>query len=205
MLLVQSLSLSLGISTGKVKGRVPWAKLKKAQNDFIEAKYLPKNIDLEQYYHLVQDDVNAILKHWTERQAAGEVPLQFKKVEAARKNKRTPEENDTDADTESGKEAGEDPQSGDDNQGRGNGVFREEGGSNSSNERALLGQGLGNAAEPSRRRSRRNHPSRPLSNGLQAGQTNGASAGDVQSGSGSVGQEPSPNGEVSKVDHLIEP
>jgi ATP-dependent helicase YprA (DUF1998 family) len=152
LLPIHSLSLSLGISIGKGKGRVPWAKLKRAQNDYIEEKYLPKNVSLEQYYHLRQDDVNTMLKHWTERQAAGEVPFQFKKkVKAARKNKRTPEENDADADTESGKEAGEDLQSSDESQERGNGEFRGEGGSNSSNEHPLPGRGLGNAAEnPSR-------------------------------------------------------
>jgi hypothetical protein len=102
--------------------------LKKARNNYIEDKYLPENVTLEQYYHLRQDDVNAMLKHWTERQAAGEVPFRFKKevaalVAAARKNNRTPEEND--ADSDSGLDVG----------------------TNSPNERALPGQGLGNAAD----------------------------------------------------------
>lgn len=116
LLPIQPLSLYLGTSIGKGKGRIPWAKLKAAQDDFIDPKYLPKNLILEQFHHLRQDDVNAMLNHWAERQAAGEVPFQFKKVNAARNNKRTPEENDADADTESGKEAGEDPQGADVNQ-----------------------------------------------------------------------------------------
>lgn len=147
LLPIQPLSLSLGTSIGKGKGRIPWANLKRAQDDFIDPKYLPKNLILEQFHHLRQDDVNAMLNHWTERQAAGEVPFQFKKVNAARKNKRTLEESDADTDTESGEEAGEDPQSGDDNQERGNGDFQGQGSSNSSNEHALPGQGLGNATE----------------------------------------------------------
>jgi hypothetical protein len=148
LLPIQSLSRFLGISIGKGKARIPWATLKGAPNDFIEEKYLPKNIALDQYYHLVQDDVNAMLKHWTERQAAGEVPFQFKKeVKVARKNKRTQEENAVDADAESDGEPQGDRQSGGGSQGPWNGEFRGEGGSNNSNEPALPGQGLGNAAE----------------------------------------------------------
>jgi hypothetical protein len=121
--------------------------LKKARNDYIEDKYLPKNITLEQYYHLRQDDVNAMLKHWTERQAAGEVPFQFKKeVEAARKKYRTPEENDANSNAELDEGPREDLQSGYGSHARGNGEFSGQVGSNSSNGHALPGQGLGNAA-----------------------------------------------------------
>jgi len=151
LLPIQPLSLSLGTSIGKGKGRIPWAKLKRAQDDFIDPKYLPKNLILKQFHHLCQDNVNAILNHWMERQAASEVPFQFKKVNATWKNKRTLEESNADADTESGKEAGEDPQSSDDNQEWGNGDFQGQGSSNSSNEHALPGQGLDNATENPRR------------------------------------------------------
>jgi hypothetical protein len=58
---------------------------------------------------------------------------------------------------------------------------------------------------PSRKCSPHHPISRPLANGMQAGQTNGASAVDAPSRSGSAGQEPSPNGEVSNIDRLIEP
>jgi hypothetical protein len=151
LLPIQPLSLSLDTSIGKEKGRIPWAKLKRAQDDFIDPKYLPKNLILKQFHHLHQDNVNAILNHWMERQAAGKVPFQFKKVNATWKNKHTLEKSDADTNMESGKEAEEDLQSGDDNQEQGNGDFQGQGSSNSSNEHALPGQGLGNATENPRR------------------------------------------------------
>jgi hypothetical protein len=46
---------------------------------------------------------------------------------------------------------------------------------------------------------------RPPTNGLPAGQADGASAEEPQSGSGSAGPESSPNGEVSNLDTLIKP
>ena len=126
--------------------------LKKAQNSYIEDKSLPKNVTLEQYYHLRQDDVNTMLKHWTERQAAGEVPFRFKKeVTAAWKNNRTPEENDANSSAELDEGGIEHSQSSDGSQARGNGESPGKVGTNSSNEHALPGQGLGNAAKnPSR-------------------------------------------------------
>ena len=126
--------------------------LKKAQNSYIEDKYLSKNVTLEQYYHLRQDDVNVMLKHWTERQAAGEVPFWFKKeVAAAQKNNCTPKENDANSSAELDEGGIKHLQSGDGSQARGNGESPGEFGTNSSNEHSLPGQGLGNAAEnPSR-------------------------------------------------------
>ena len=126
--------------------------LKRAQNNYIKDKYLPMNITLEQYYHLRQDDVNAMLKHWMERQAASEVPFQFKKeVGATWKNNRTLEENNVNSDAELDEGAREYSQSSDGSQAQGNGEFPREVSSNSSNGHALPGQGLGNAAKnPSR-------------------------------------------------------
>jgi hypothetical protein len=126
--------------------------LKKARNNYIEDKYLPENVTLEQYYHLRQDDVNAMLKHWTERQAAGEVPFRFKKevaalVAAARKNNRTSGENDADSDAGLDEGAVGHSQSGNGSHALGNGESPGEVGTNSPNEHALPGQGLGNAAE----------------------------------------------------------
>jgi hypothetical protein len=73
LLPIQSLSKSLELSIGKGKGRVPWTELQRAQDDYIKAKYLPEKVTLQQYYHLRQEDVHKLLKHWTERQAASEV------------------------------------------------------------------------------------------------------------------------------------
>jgi len=62
------------------KRRIPWTELERARGDYIEPKYLPKQVALKQYYHLRQKDVSDILEHWTRRQAAGKVPLCFMKV-----------------------------------------------------------------------------------------------------------------------------
>src|SRR6266702_4525231 len=66
------------ISVGGGKGRIPWARLKEAPGDFILSKYLLASVTLTQYHHICQEDVNALLKHWTQRQAAGEIPFRFK-------------------------------------------------------------------------------------------------------------------------------
>ncbi|KAN0139708.1 hypothetical protein V8E53_002370 [Lactarius tabidus] len=52
-------------------GRVPWAKLQEAQDHFILPEYLPDDCTLTQYHHIHIDNANSILKHWTQRQAAG--------------------------------------------------------------------------------------------------------------------------------------
>jgi hypothetical protein len=44
---------------------------------------LPNDIALTQYYHIRLEDANALLRHWTQRQAAGEIPFRFKKVDKA--------------------------------------------------------------------------------------------------------------------------
>jgi len=81
------------------KGRVPWAELQRAQGNYIEAKYLPEEVALKQYYHLCQEDVNAILRHWVKRQSDGKVPLLFKKaVKATHQNMHTSEGNSSDSD-----------------------------------------------------------------------------------------------------------
>ncbi|KAI9428291.1 hypothetical protein H4582DRAFT_2086330 [Lactarius indigo] len=66
------------IAVGRGKGRIPWARLKETPGDFILSKYLPASVTLTQYHHICQEDVNALLKHWTQRQAASEIPFHFK-------------------------------------------------------------------------------------------------------------------------------
>jgi hypothetical protein len=93
-------------SIGAGKGWVPWAELQNAQDQYIQRKYLPKKVTLQQYYHLCQKDIDAILKHWMQRQAASKVPFLFRKVaKAIWKNQQTSEEND-----ELREEAEEDPE-----------------------------------------------------------------------------------------------
>ena len=75
--------------------------------DYIDSKYLPEQVSLKQYYHLVQEDVNALLEHWTRRQAASEVPLSFKKVaKTVWPNKHALEESNTNTDTGQDEEEG---------------------------------------------------------------------------------------------------
>ena len=61
---------------GKVK-RVPWARLEQAQEEYIENEYLPSGIRLRQFHHMRADVINALLQHWSERQAAGKIPFRF--------------------------------------------------------------------------------------------------------------------------------
>ena len=44
---------------------------------------MPNGVTLTQYHHLRREDADALLKHWTQRQAAGEIPFRFKKVDKA--------------------------------------------------------------------------------------------------------------------------
>jgi hypothetical protein len=95
----------LEISTGAKKGRVPWGELQRAQVDYIKPKYLPKGIGLKQYYHLKQQDVDAILKHWTRRKASGKTPFRFRDLgKAVQGQNPTAEESDVDPGAGLGKE-----------------------------------------------------------------------------------------------------
>jgi hypothetical protein len=63
LLPIQLLRQLSEISIGVGNGKVPYAELQRAQGDYIKPKYLPKKVTLKQYYHLRQNDVNAILDH----------------------------------------------------------------------------------------------------------------------------------------------
>ncbi|KAF8262968.1 hypothetical protein EI94DRAFT_1808036 [Lactarius quietus] len=66
------------VAAGGGKGRIPWARLSEAPDDFILPMYLLNDITLTQYHHICVEDADALLKHWTQRQAAREIPFQFK-------------------------------------------------------------------------------------------------------------------------------
>jgi len=135
------------MSTSMGKGRVPWAKLQRAQGDYIEAKYLPKDVALKQYYHLHQEDVNAILEHWTRQKADSKVLFLFKKaVKAIHQNVHTLDGNGSDGDMEQSKEE-QDLQNSNGSQAQGDGQSQGDGGSNPSAEHAHPGQSLDNAAK----------------------------------------------------------
>jgi hypothetical protein len=55
------------------------------QDQFILPEYLPNGCTLTQCHHMHKEDVNAVLKHWTDRQAAGEIPFRFKNNPMANK------------------------------------------------------------------------------------------------------------------------
>ena len=67
-----------GIAEGGNKGRIPWARMKEAQSDFILPEYLPNGITLTHYHHIRPDDANSLLQHWRQRQTSREIPLRFK-------------------------------------------------------------------------------------------------------------------------------
>ncbi len=132
------------------KERVPWTELQRALEDYIKPKYLPKQVTLKQYYHLYQEDINVMLKHWTQRQAFSKVLFHFRKVaKAIQKNKHTLEENNADADSDMGpgEEAEEGLQGDDVSQVWGNGASWGDGGSSGLTEQAFPSQSMGNAAE----------------------------------------------------------
>ncbi|KAH9012500.1 hypothetical protein EDB85DRAFT_2158986 [Lactarius pseudohatsudake] len=81
MVIGQFMSEMYGIAAGGGKRRVPWAKLREAQGDWIAAEYLPEGVTLTQYHHIRLDDANSLLKHWIQRQAASEIPFRFKKLD----------------------------------------------------------------------------------------------------------------------------
>src|SRR6266699_6381137 len=177
LLPIHSPSQSLEISKGMEKERVPWTELERAREDYIKPKYLPKKVTLKQYYHLCQKDVNAMLEHWMSRQAASKVPFCFRKVaKAIRRNKHALEENNADADSDTGPgEESKDDLQGDD-----------------------VSQAWGDAAENGQGGAQ---PSE-AANAYALQQTGGDLALDLPH-TCSTGQEPSFNDEVSYLDHLI--
>ena len=118
-----------------------------------------------------------MLEHWTQRQAAGKVPFCFRKVaKAIWRNKHTLKENDANADSDTGpgEESKEDLQNDDVSQAWGDAAENGQGG-----------------AQPSE-----------AANAYVLQQTGGDLAPDSPH-TGSAGQEPSFNDEVSYLDHLI--
>jgi hypothetical protein len=80
---------STEISIKSSKGSIPWKHLETAQDDFIDPKYLPEGAQVTQFHHIRSKDAIAMLKHWTARQAAHEIPLRFKEtVKVPRHGKR---------------------------------------------------------------------------------------------------------------------
>jgi len=89
--MIYPLILFVEIASGNVKARTPWSNMRvDGVNEYIDPEYLPEGIHLEECHHLHSDVVEAVLKHWIDRKAAGKVPLIFKKVATKfRRHKRT--------------------------------------------------------------------------------------------------------------------
>jgi hypothetical protein len=133
------------MSTATGKGRVPWVELQKNRKKYIEGKYLPKKITLQQFHKMCKDDVNALLLHWMTRQDKGEVPLRFKKADkAADKNHRASNGRDGDANIEPGEEADESSQDDDGSEEQESGPLQRH---NDSAEQVRPDQSSQNAAE----------------------------------------------------------
>ncbi|KAF8262952.1 hypothetical protein EI94DRAFT_1704374 [Lactarius quietus] len=66
------------VTAGGSTGRIPWVRLSEALDDFILPQYLPNGVTLTQYHHICIEDADALLKHWTQRQAAREILFWFK-------------------------------------------------------------------------------------------------------------------------------
>ena len=111
------LAICLAISIGNGSERVPWSTLQKYQAKYIKPKYMPKRVMFRQYYHICQRDAEALLEHWTRRQAAGKTPLHFRKVsETILQTGRTLEESNSDKGMQPGTGSEDDLQ--DDNPGK---------------------------------------------------------------------------------------
>ncbi|KAG1841523.1 hypothetical protein F4604DRAFT_1690356 [Suillus subluteus] len=84
--------------SGKDRAVMPWSAITQGQDDFVERRYLPEDVDLKEPSKLQNWDTTALLNFWYARQESGEGPaFQFK----AWKN----QDGDMDSSTESGSDA----------------------------------------------------------------------------------------------------
>lgn len=59
---------------------VPWAALSKSPDSFIEPKYLPDGVELQEISKMKGGPLNRCIQHWLERAETGDIPLRFKAV-----------------------------------------------------------------------------------------------------------------------------
>ncbi|KAG1877182.1 hypothetical protein F4604DRAFT_1924241 [Suillus subluteus] len=65
--------------SGKDRAVVPWSAITQGQDDFVERRYLPEDVDLKEPSKLQNWDTTALLNFWYARQESGEGPaFQFK-------------------------------------------------------------------------------------------------------------------------------
>ncbi|KAG1885135.1 hypothetical protein F4604DRAFT_1676534 [Suillus subluteus] len=60
--------------SGKDRAVVPWSAITQGQDDFVERRYLPEDVDLKEPSKLQNWDMTALLNFWYARQESGEGP-----------------------------------------------------------------------------------------------------------------------------------
>ncbi|KAG1834368.1 hypothetical protein F4604DRAFT_1694084 [Suillus subluteus] len=60
--------------SGKDRAVVPWSAITQGQDDFVERRYLPEDVDLKEPSKLQNWDTTALLNFWYARQESGEGP-----------------------------------------------------------------------------------------------------------------------------------
>jgi hypothetical protein len=167
---------------------------------------LPKKVNIQQYYHLRQEDVQAILEHWTRRRAAGKVPFRFREtVKGSQQNERTSEIN-SEANMGPG-EANEDLPNDDSSQAREDGEPQGDGRTADAADAPAQhqsGEGVAPGSPHAGAPDTHSQQDPLIHDGSPAGQSGGV-PDENGGGSGSAALEPSSNGEVSNLfDRSIE-
>ncbi|KAH9939566.1 hypothetical protein B0H21DRAFT_711155 [Amylocystis lapponica] len=101
-IIAKFLSMHYVLCCGKANAKVPWAAIQASPKDYIESSHVPRRFVLREPTKMVQDDVDALLAHWRERQADDncEVTFQFKAYKGSDNRPRPPVERAYDEDSE---------------------------------------------------------------------------------------------------------
>ncbi|KAH9928248.1 hypothetical protein B0H21DRAFT_826351 [Amylocystis lapponica] len=101
-IIAKFLSMHYVLCCGKANAKVPWAAIQASPKDYIESSHVPRRFVLKEPTKMVQDDVDALLAHWRERQADDncEVTFRFKAYKGSDNRPRPPVERAYDEDSE---------------------------------------------------------------------------------------------------------
>ncbi|KAG1867659.1 hypothetical protein F4604DRAFT_1927444 [Suillus subluteus] len=66
--------MATGMCSGKDRAVVPWSAITQGQDDFVERRYLPEDVDLKEPSKLQNWDTTALLNFWYAQQESGEGP-----------------------------------------------------------------------------------------------------------------------------------
>ncbi|KAH9949762.1 hypothetical protein B0H21DRAFT_706891 [Amylocystis lapponica] len=91
-IIAKFLSMHYVLCCGKANAKVPWAAIQASPKDYIESSHVPRRFVLKEPTKMVQDDVDALLAHWRERQADDncEVTFRFKAYKGSDNRPRPP-------------------------------------------------------------------------------------------------------------------